>query len=97
MVKDKSFYRSLLIVAIPAAFQSLISLSVNMLDNVMVGSLGDVSLAAVSLANQATALLTFLIVSRICLYAERPAEMRAFFILQRRTKIWDLLILSARA
>ena len=37
-----------------------------------------------------------LIVSRICLYAERPAEMRAFFILQRRTKIWDLLILSAR-
>ena len=61
MVKDKSFYRSLLIVAIPAAFQSLISLSVNMLDNVMVGSLGDVSLAAVSLANQATALLTFFI------------------------------------
>ena len=39
---------------------------------------------------------TKLIVSRICLYAERPAEMRAFFILQRRTKIWDLLILSAR-
>ena len=61
MVKDKSFYRFLLIVAIPAAFQSLISLSVNMLDNVMVGSLGDVSLAAVSLANQATALLTFFI------------------------------------
>lgn len=61
MVKEKSFYKSLLIVAIPAAFQSLISLSVNMLDNIMVGSLGDVSLAAVSLANQATSLLTFLI------------------------------------
>ncbi|MDD6033410.1 MAG: MATE family efflux transporter [Oscillospiraceae bacterium] len=61
MVKDKNFYRSLLIVAVPAAFQSLISLSVSMLDNIMVGSLGDVSLAAVSLANQATALLTFII------------------------------------
>lgn len=43
-----------------------------------------------------TASQLILIVSRTCLYAERPAEMRAFFILQRRTKIWDLLILSAR-
>ena len=61
MVKDKAFYKTLLLVALPAAFQSLISLGVNMLDNIMVGSLGDVTLASVSLANQATALLAFII------------------------------------
>jgi len=61
MVKDKAFYKTLFLVALPAAFQSLISLGVNMLDNIMVGSLGDVTLASVSLANQATALLSFII------------------------------------
>ena len=61
MVKDKQFYRSLFIVALPAAFQGLISMGVNMLDNLMVGALGDVTLASVSLANQATTLFTFLV------------------------------------
>lgn len=61
MVKEKDFYKSLFIVALPAAFQALISMSVNMLDNVMVGALGDVPLAAVSLANQATTLFTFIV------------------------------------
>lgn len=60
-MKEKDFYQSLFIVAIPAAFQGLISLGVNMLDNIMVGALGDVPLAAASLANQATALITFFI------------------------------------
>lgn len=61
MVKEKEFYRSLFIVALPAAFQGLISLGVNMLDNLMVGSLDDLTLASVSLANQATTLFTFLV------------------------------------
>ena len=61
VVKDKQFYRSLFIVALPAAFQGLISMGVNMLDNLMVGALGDVTLASVSLANQATTLFTFLV------------------------------------
>ena len=61
MVKEKEFYRSLFIVALPAAFQGLISMGVNMLDNLMVGSLGDLTLASVSLANQATTLFTFFV------------------------------------
>lgn len=61
LVKDKSFYKTLLLIAIPTAFQALISLSVNMLDNIMVGSLGDVALAATSQANQATTFITFFI------------------------------------
>ena len=61
LVKDPKFYKTLFLIALPAAFQSLISLGVNMLDNVMVGSLGDVPLAAVSLCNQVTTLLAFFI------------------------------------
>ena len=61
MVKDKQFYRSLFIVALPAAFQGLISMGINMLDNLVVGALGGVTLASVSLATQATTLFTFLV------------------------------------
>lgn len=61
LTKDKSFYKTLLIVALPVALQQLISLAVVMLDNVMVGSLGDVSLSAVSQANQVTVFFTFFV------------------------------------
>lgn len=39
-------------IALPIAFQSIISLGVNMVDNIMVGSLGEAALSATSLANQ---------------------------------------------
>lgn len=58
---EKNFYRTLFRIALPVALQSLISLGVVMLDNVMVGSLGEVSLAAVTLANQVTVFFTFII------------------------------------
>lgn len=61
MIKDKLFYRTLLAIAIPTALQGLVSLSVNMLDNIMVGSLGDVALASVSLANQVTVMLNYFV------------------------------------
>lgn len=61
LTKDKSFYKTLLIIALPVALQQLISLAVVMLDNVMVGSLGDVSLSAVSQANQVTVFFTFFV------------------------------------
>lgn len=49
---DKSFYRKLIVVALPIAFQSLISASLTLLDNLMVSSLGEQSLSAVGLATQ---------------------------------------------
>lgn len=61
LTKDKSFYKTLLIIALPVALQQLISLAVVMLDNVMVGTLGDVSLSAVSQANQVTVFFTFFV------------------------------------
>lgn len=49
--KDPVFYKRVFIIAIPIALQSLISIGVNMLDTIMVGSLGDDALSATSLAN----------------------------------------------
>lgn len=62
LTRDKPFYRTMFIIAVPAALQSLISLLVSMVDNIMVSSLGDVTLSAVSVSNQVTALFMALII-----------------------------------
>ncbi|MEG0899368.1 MAG: MATE family efflux transporter [Oscillospiraceae bacterium] len=51
IIKDKKFYKDIAIIAIPVALQNIISLSVNMIDTLMIGQLGDVQLAASSVAN----------------------------------------------
>lgn len=49
---DKTFYRNLLAITMPIAFQNIISYSVNMMDTLMLGSLGETVLSASSLAGQ---------------------------------------------
>ena len=48
---DPKFYKSVFALALPIALQSLITIGVNMLDTIMVGSLGETALSATSLAN----------------------------------------------
>ena len=50
--RDKDFFRAMLAIAVPVAFQQLISASLNMVDVLMVGQLGESSIAALGLANQ---------------------------------------------
>lgn len=50
--KDKEFFRALIALALPVAFQQLITASLNMIDVLMVGQLGEASVAALGLANQ---------------------------------------------
>ncbi|RKD29556.1 MATE family efflux transporter [Thermohalobacter berrensis] len=50
--KDKNFYKKLISLASPIALQNFISSSLNMVDNVMIGRLGETHLASVGLANQ---------------------------------------------
>lgn len=50
--KDKGFYGEMISIALPITLQNLIASSVNMLDTLMITSLGQESLAAVGLANQ---------------------------------------------
>lgn len=49
---EKSFIKMLMSLAIPIILQSLITASLNLLDNVMVGKLGENEIAAVGLSNQ---------------------------------------------
>ena len=51
-VRDRSFYKKLITIALPISLQSLITIGVNMMDNIMLGRLGEVAMSAASQANQ---------------------------------------------
>lgn len=51
-ITDKAFYKRVLMIFIPVLLQSLINSGVNLMDNIMVGTLGEESISAVSLSNQ---------------------------------------------
>ena len=57
LTRDKTFYRSLLLLALPIALQNLVTFSVNLADSVMVGSLGDTAVAGMYMGNQIQTLL----------------------------------------
>lgn len=50
-VRDKAFYRKLAAFALPVAAQQMITVGVNMADNVMLGQLGEVAMSGATLAN----------------------------------------------
>ena len=58
MVKDKQFYKQILALSLPAAFQSALSLLVVMADNVMVTRTGAYALSAVAQSNAITTFVT---------------------------------------
>lgn len=51
-LKDRAFLREMLTIALPISFQQLINASLNMIDVIMVGQLGEASIAALGLSNQ---------------------------------------------
>lgn len=51
-VRDKGFYKRVGAVAVPIAAQSLITIGVNMMDTIMLGTMGEIQLSASALANQ---------------------------------------------
>ena len=58
MVKDKQFYKTILRLSLPAAFQSAVNLLVVMADNVMVTRTGGNALSAVAQSNAITTFVT---------------------------------------
>ncbi len=50
-VRDKSFYKKVAALALPIAAQQLITVGVNMADNVMLGQLGETAMSGATLAN----------------------------------------------
>lgn len=59
--KDKSFYKNLFVLTLPIVLQSLITSSLNMLDTMMIGKVGETELASVGIANQYYFLFTLFI------------------------------------
>lgn len=52
VLKDREFIKKVMIVAIPMILQQLITSSVNLLDNLMVGQLGEFAIAGVATSNK---------------------------------------------
>ena len=57
LTKDKGFYKSLLLLALPIALQNLITFSVTLADSVMIGQLGDSAVSGVYMGSQIQTLL----------------------------------------
>lgn len=51
-LRDRAFLREMLTIALPISFQQLVNASLNMIDVIMVGQLGEASIAALGLSNQ---------------------------------------------
>ena len=49
---DSKFYKDLLVLALPIVLQNFVTTSVNMLDTLMIGKVGEMEIAAVGIANQ---------------------------------------------
>ena len=50
--RENGFYRKLIAIALPVGLQSAVNMIVNLIDTVMVGTLGDTALSAVNLSSQ---------------------------------------------
>lgn len=51
-VKEKSFYKLILSIAVPVVLQNMITIGVNIMDTLMLGNYGEIQLSASSLANE---------------------------------------------
>ena len=58
---DKNFYKKTLAVAVPVTLQSLLNNSLNVMDTIMIGKLGEGSIAAAGLANKVFFVLSLLL------------------------------------
>lgn len=60
-LRDREFLKEMLWIALPISFQQLINASLNMIDVIMVGQLGEASIAALGLSNQVFFVLILLL------------------------------------
>ncbi len=51
-VRDKQFYKTVFVMALPVVLQNMITIGVNMLDTIMLGAYGEIQLSGASLANE---------------------------------------------
>ena len=59
-VKDRQFYKKMILLALPLIGQSMINQGVNMMDTIMLGSFGEIAISGSALANQYYLIFTIL-------------------------------------
>ncbi len=62
MTREKGFYKRIALLMVPLALQNIVTYAVNLTDNLMVGSLGELALSGIFIANQLQSILHMLIV-----------------------------------
>lgn len=60
IIKDKAFYKKLALLAVPIILQNLVTYSVTLADNLMIGSLGDTAVSGVYMGGQIQTVLQVL-------------------------------------
>ena len=61
MVREKSFYKTLVMLSLPIVLQNVITFLVGLVDNIMVSRLGETAVSGVYVSNQLTTLLQLLV------------------------------------
>jgi len=61
IIQKKSLYKWVLTLAVPMALQNIIAFSIGLTDNIMVGSLGEIAMSGVFVANQIQSIIQMLI------------------------------------
>lgn len=61
MIKEKSFFKTVCALAVPVALQSMLQASFSIIDQIMIGQLGSVSVAGVGLAGKFSSVFTVLV------------------------------------
>ncbi|MFA7076735.1 MAG: MATE family efflux transporter, partial [Candidatus Izemoplasmatales bacterium] len=52
LIGDKTFYKRLFAISLPIVLQQLLTSSLQLIDNLMVGKLGELAIGSVSVVNQ---------------------------------------------
>ena len=99
---DKKFYKRVLIIAFPIILQQLLTSSVQLVDNLMVGTLGELAIGAVSVVNQlyfVVIIVTFGAMGGAGIYSAQYFGSKQFTQLKQtfRFKLLIALFLSAFA
>jgi Na+-driven multidrug efflux pump len=97
LFEDRKFYQTLLKLAIPIAAQNFVASTVNMVDTVMIGQLGETEIAAVGQANQLFflfALMLFGVISGSAIYTAQYWGVRDIKNIRR---VQGLALISACA
>ena len=72
LVGDRAFYNRIIAILIPIVIQNTFTNAVSLVDNVMVGRIGELEMSAVAIVNQ------LLFVFNLCIFQEVFSESCAF-------------------